>query len=373
MEELEKEVKKPKSVSKKCRKNKKLVRIMVVVAVICLCVALYCVNGCRKSTVDDVFTFENNANYQISEYNGKILTVSYDGIRFLNVDGTQSDMVENHMSNPHYNISGNMILLYDKGGNHLAVYDGTTKKYSYENDQPIRSAKVNKNGYVVLISDEIAYNAKVVVVNSRGEEEYLWKIGDEFIVDADISADSSKIVAASITTDTGAIVENIVFVDIDEAKEIGRAKNEGDMPLQVEFAESRSAIVMSDNKVSGYDTRAQKKWSNDFDSNLLSSYAIDEEGNSVVALKGIKNNSIIRTYTKNGSDSGEYTTETEVLYIDQNNKNIAVCEKNKVSLLNYSCKVMSEIDIKKKVTDISVINANKVILLCDDSIQLIKG
>lgn len=377
MDEFEMEMQQPEETPEKQtlvkRKNKKkMTRFGVIAFLICLCLLISNIGGCRKSTVEDLYVFENASNYQIMEYDGKVVTVGYDGIKFLNVDGSESTAAQVHMSSPHVSVAGDMILLYDKGNNNLTVFDGVNKKYSYECDQIIKSAIVNKNGYVVLITDEIAYNSRVTVLDDKGTEVYIWKIGDEYIVDADISPDNKRLVAATISTATGTVVENIVFVDINKAEETGRAQSDGTMPLQVKFAESGNAVVMSDTKLASYDYKAKKKWENSFDNNLLDYFTMDEDGNTVIALRGIKNNTVVRTYTKNGSNSGEYITETHVLHMGINQKYIAICEKNKVSLINFSGKLISEVEFKKEMRDVSVISDDKVIILCEDSIQLLR-
>lgn len=331
---------------------------------------IYNMVGCNKQEIESIYTFESDSNYQISEFDGKALAVSYDGAKIIKLDGTESAALDYNMANPHMNVTGNMILLYDKDSNKLAVYDGKNKKYSYECDSKIKSAKVNKNGYTVLISDETGYNSRVTVIDAEGKAEYMWKIGNEYIVDVDISPDNKKLVAATITTNTGVIVENIIFVDISKAAETGRAKTEGVMPLQVEFADNGNAIVVSDNRLCGYNSKAEKSWEAGFGNSLLDTFAIDEEGNTVVSLRGIKNNSVVRAYTKGGKNSGEYITETKAVHVDLNNKHVAVCEKNKISFVNYSGGEVSSMEVKKEVKDISVISNDKVILLCNDGIQL---
>lgn len=362
------------SMSKKYRQNKKsMTRFGIIAFLICLCLLLSNIGGCGKSSVEDMYTFDNTSNYQITEYDGKVMSVGYDGIRFLNVDGSESTFTEIHMSSPHVKIAGNMILLYDKGGKNLTVFNGANKRYSYESDKLIRSACVNKNGYVVLITDEIAYNSRVTVLDDKGKEAYIWKIGDEYIVDADISPDNKRLVAATISTTTGSVMENVVFVDINKAEETGRAANEGSMPLQVKFTESGTAVAVSDTGIACYDHKAKKRWGNSFENNLLDYFVLDENGNTVVALRGIKNNNVIRTYTKNGSNSGEYTTETHISHIDLNQKHIAVCEKSKVSLINFSGKLIFETDFQKEIRDVSAVGDDKIVILCDDSIQLLKN
>lgn len=373
MENFENDINQSTSTKSKAAKSKRdALKLVVLILVIGIALVLYNISGCQKATVENIYTFENNSNHQIREYNGKLITVSYDGIDFMSVTGEQSDAVKNHMSNPHINISDNMILLYDKNNKNLAVYEGSKQKYTYECDRTIKSAKVNKNGYVVLITDEVAYNSRVTVLNNKGEVAYIWKIGDQYIIDADISADNKRLVAATISTDTGVIVENIVFVDINKAEETGSVHNQGDIPVAVEFADSGYVIAVSDNKMCAYNHKAERKWINSFENNLLESFVIDDAGNTVVALKGIKNNTVIQTFTKNGSLSGEYTTETRVVHMALNQKHIAICEDTKVSVINYSGKLVSSTDIKKDVQDIAVIGNDNVVLLCDDCIQLLK-
>lgn len=352
--------------------GRKIVVFAIIVLAICAFLIIYNLSGCIDNSTENVYKFENDFNYQIDEYNGKIFALGYEGVKFLNFNGQQTDYIESHMSSPHYDISGNMILLYDKGDKKISVYDGINKKYSYECDQPVKNAKVNKNGYTVLTSDEVGYNSKVQVLDNKGQLIYIWKIGNEYIVDADIAPDNKSLVAVTISTDTGVIVENVVLIDIKAAKETGRTKVEGEMPISVSFTESGSAIVVSDTGIKLYDSKAREKWAVSFESNILQSFEVDLNGNIVIALKGIKNNTIIRTYTKNGSKAGEYITNTKVSYIDVNQRNIAICEESGVSVINYSGKVLSTTEIKKKVRGISLAGTDKVLILCDDCIDLIR-
>ena len=357
---------------KKKRKLKKVAKYILIFVLIFLAVVVYKTAGCNNQAVENMYNFESDSNCQITEYNGKVLVLNYDGAKIINLDGMQSESIEYHMANPRMNVCGEMILLYDKDNKKLAVFKGGEKKYSYESEFKIKSAKINENGYVVFISDESGYNYRVNILNNKGEEEYIWKIGDEYLLDADISPDGKKLVAATITTATGQIVQNIIMVDVEKAVEIGRTTTEGVMPLRVEFAENGLAIVVSDDRIGGYNTKAEKKWEDSFENRLLDFFAMDDEGNTVVSLRGIKNNSVVLAYTKNGKNSGEFTSDTKTTYVDLNSKHIAVCEENKISMISYSGKVVAEMEIKKEVMGISVISNNKAIILCKDCIQIFK-
>ena len=56
-----------------------------VIAFVILAVLMICnISGCQKNDIDEIYGFEGDSNYQICEYQGEILAISYDGIKFLN-------------------------------------------------------------------------------------------------------------------------------------------------------------------------------------------------------------------------------------------------------------------------------------------------
>ena len=65
-------------------------------------------------------------------------------------------------------------------------------------------------------------------------------------------------------------------------------------------------------------------------------------------------------------------TDTKATHVDINSKYVAVCEYNKMSLVNYSGKVISNLEIKKEVLDVSAVSSDKVVVLCKDCIQLLR-
>ncbi len=358
--------------AKNKRKLRSFAKICVVLILIITGIRIYNLCGCNPKTSENLFEFETGSNYQITEYKGDILALSYDGIKILRPNGTQKAVLEYNMANPHIDISGDMILLYDKDSNKMAVFDEIKRLYSFESDRKIRSARVNKNGYSVVVSDDVGYNSRITVVDKSGQIIYKWQIGDEYIVDVDISSDNKRLAAATITTETGNITENIIMVDIDKATETGRSKTEGTMPLQVKFTEGGNALVISDTRLCGYNKNAKRLWENSFESNLLTSFSTDEDGNTVVALRGIKNNSILKMYNRRGKNTGEYVTETQAMNIDISSKYVAVYEKGRVSLINLSGKCVSDVEFVKEADGLAVIGNDKAVLLCSDGIQLIR-
>lgn len=353
--------------TKKAKNN--IIKLVVVILILVVAAIIINVGGCSRHEVSEIYTNESNYNYQIKSVGNDILAINYDGAKLLSVNGEERGTIENHTSNPKVDICDNYIVLYDKGGNTVSLFNGMKRCFTYECDQPVKNAKVNKNGHVVVVSDEVGYNSRVSVLSHKGIVEYIWKIGDVYIIDADISPDSRRVAVAAISTDTGMIVENIIFADINKEEEISRVKNEGSMPLYVSYTDSGSSVVVSDDRLCGYNSSGEQKWDVSYQNRLLNSFEVDQNGNTVLALAGIKNNTVLEMYTKNGSKAGEYVTETKLKSLHLNDKYIAVCEPAQVSVINYSGRLLENIATQKEYTDILITDRKNVILMSTGGIE----
>ena len=352
--------------------RKNIIKAAALIAIIIAAAVIYNSCGFGGGSLKNIYSAEVGANYRMTDSDGGVIIVNYDGAKLISESGEVRSSVENRMSSPHVSTSGGYMLMYDKDGYNVALYRDMKKVYLYECDRIVKNARVNKNGYAVLVSDETGYNARITVLTPKGKVEYIWKIGDVYVVDADISPDNQRLAVAAISTDTGVIVETLIFADTYKEQELARATAEGSVPLRIKFTSSGGVITVSDDKLSSYSSSGEQKWSVPFESRLLKSFDIEDSGNTVLALSGIKNNTIIQTYTKGGAKSGEYTTESEVKFIDAKGKYIAVFEPSKISVITFSGKLAEEYKTQKDFKEMLMLGRKKILLLGTDGIDLLR-
>ena len=352
-------------------KKKNIIKVAIVVAVLIVATIIYNVAGCTRRDIKTLTEVETKSNLQIMNFDGNILLLGYDGAKLLADNGQPTGEIDYPMQSPHADIRGDYMVLYDKGGKNVALYNGTHRCFTYESEQAIKKAKVNKDGDVLLLTDEVGYNFGISVLSPKGIVEYIWKIGDVYIIDADISPDGKKIGAAAISTETGVIQETIIFADIVKEEETARVVTGNSVPVAIKFADSGSAIVVSDNKAGGYLTNGVVKWSMGYGNRLLDAFEIDNSGNTVLAFRGIQNNTGIEMYTKNGSITGDYYSESEVKALSVNGRHIALYEEGKVSLINYSGKETASVETKKEYADILITDSKDIVLIGESSIDLL--
>lgn len=351
--------------------KKRVVKIIALAAVIVA--ALYLCNSCAsgKGTLKNIYSEEKGSGCKVAAFSDGAVVVNYDGAKFISENGEVKAEAENQMTSPHVSVCERYMLLYDKNGCGVALYRDMKKVYFYESESAVKIAKVNKNGYALIVTDEIGYNAGITVLTPKGKVEYIWKIGDVYVVDADIAPDNQRLAVAAISTDAGVVDETIIFADTYKEKELGRTTSKGSVPLCVKFANSGVLTAVSDDKLSSYSSSGECRWSVPFENKLLTAFCIEDGGNTVLALSGIKNNTIIQAYTKNGSKSGEYTTESEVSFIDAKGKYIALFEPSKVSVITFSGKLAEEFETQKDFKGMVMLGRKKIMLVGNDGIDLL--
>ena len=360
--------KKPK---KKIRAKYNLLLLFAVIIIIAVCVIITNIGNLSGKAVKSIYEIESNSKCQVNRYRDDILVLNYDGAKFLSKTGEDNGYLENLTSDPYIDIDGSYVLLYDRDASDVTLYKDKKKIYTYKCDMAVKKAKVNKNGYVIILSNETGYNCRVTVLDTKGEVCYIWKIGDVYVLDADISPDNKNIALCSISTDSGVIEENIIFANIDREEEVARAKKSGSLPLYIGFAGSGQVVCVSDDRLCGYNTNGDKKWESTYESRQLNLFYVDESGNTILALSGIKNNTIVEMYTKNGTKSGEYSTDSVVKKLDVNERYIALGESNKISVINYSGKLLNKCDITKEYSDMVILDRKNVVLMGNSSVDLL--
>lgn len=358
--------------NEKASKIKNIIKIASVVIIIAAAVIIYNSFGFGRGNLRNIYSGENVSAKQMVRMGKDFVVISYDGARLVSESGEVLQNIENQMSSPHISTYGDYLLMYDKDGYKIALYRSMKKVYEYECDRRLKTARVNKNGYAVIVSDETGYNARISVLTPKGKVEYIWKIGDVYVVDADLAPDNQRIAAAAVSTDTGVVTETIIFADTYKEEEISRVMHEGSVPIRVKCTETGGAVVISDDRLCGYNSSGNLKWTADYESRLLSSFDIEDNGNTVLALSGIKNNTIVQTYTKNGSKSGEYITESEVKHIDAKGKYIALFEPSRVSVITFSGRLAEEYKTQKDFKSILMLSRKKILLMGTDGIHLLK-
>ena len=176
------------------------------------------------SPANRVFGYENTA-----------LLVRNDGLMFVNRRGEEVAAINERFSFPFVSVTGRHILHAGRQGREAAVYRSLRELYRIETDGNIILARVNRNGYSVIVTEAMGFNGLVTVYNRRGEYIYRWWVGDGNIIDADIAPNNNEIAIVTQCDDNGRVSSVVTLVNIVRDEEIAVVRREDSLILSVQY------------------------------------------------------------------------------------------------------------------------------------------
>lgn len=254
---------------------------------------------------------EQGTTYQQLPYQEDILLVGSEGIKAYNAAGEEKWNISKAMANPFADIGGKYILLSDLSGKSYALYSGSKLLYEAELQTALISAKVNSNGYSILISEETGYNGVVTVFDLKGEEVFKWYSGEGYVVDADLSDDNRYLAVAQLMTDRDKLYSRFLVFDIRTNETVASAEREDSMMVKVQYNDGNWNVV-SDTELLGYSKNGKERFAVNFGGREVSDFNIDNPNNMVIAMINSQNNTVLEMYDKNGKLRGSYEASGEL-------------------------------------------------------------
>lgn len=152
-----------------------------------------------------------------------VMMVSQGGTRYYSFRGDVfSERVMNY-SNPMLHNGNNMAVLYDAGGKILSVYGDESEQFTHAMGQEgsILSARLNRNNWMVVVTQESGYKGVVTVYNSQFQPVMDISLSTTYVMDAFLSPDNRRIAVLTVGQTAGIFESKLLIYDLnsEEAKE----------------------------------------------------------------------------------------------------------------------------------------------------------
>ncbi len=139
-------------------------------------------------------------------------------IQYIKYDGEVAWSDVNLYDNPSISYRGEYISIIETGGSKSAsVYDTKGHLYTVSLNSPILNVSVNKNGFIAVVSKDVASNSYVIsVYNKSGVMMMSRHVTDEnrYPVSVDVSEDNSILAVSTISTDSLQLKSSISLSNI---------------------------------------------------------------------------------------------------------------------------------------------------------------
>ena len=211
------------------RKYRLLLIIFIVISIILFSLYLG-VENFRKFVDEKVIKKEVEENSSKSTYLltgsksnviptlDNIYTVQSGQLKSYDKYGIEKNSERVSISNPIFDSSDKYATISEKQSISFYLFEDGKVKWEKKVDTPIVGIKVNKNGYVAVMSENNIYKAVVTVFNNKGDKLFKTYVSDSYGMSASISNDNKYLVIGSVNYSKTIANSNIKIVSMEKAK-----------------------------------------------------------------------------------------------------------------------------------------------------------
>ncbi len=255
---------------------------------------------------------------------------------------------------------GESALFYDVGGRRVVSFLGEKQICELSLESNIVLCSINANGYMLIVTEGDLHKCAVSVYSPDGKEMFKWNSGGLSVVAADIADNNKDITVSTINTDGAVIKSNLIMFNIAKEKPFTNDTYEGDIFSQIHYSGSHVYCVAgSSTKI--YNLYGKCVGSADYDNRELTHVKTDEDL-LVLAFSGSSSNAgvaEIKTYNAKGEETGSFSTEQEIDFLDVKDGSIAVNSGQVISILNGRCRERFRISPSFDLRDFSFIGDSR--------------
>ena len=147
-----------------------------------------------------------------------IYTVQSGQLKSYDKYGLEKNSERVSISNPIFDSSDKYATISEKQSISFYLLEDGKVKWEKKVDTPIVGIKVNKNGYVAVMSENNIYKAVVTVFNNKGDKLFKTYVSDSYGMSASISNDNKYLVIGSVNYSKTIANSNIKIVSMEKAK-----------------------------------------------------------------------------------------------------------------------------------------------------------
>ena len=310
---------------------------------------------------------EHAANGTFSHYRNGIIGVTETELAYYNVKGEKKWNIPIQISMPVLRAAGNYVLIFEKDGNRISVYNGEKHLFSKTLDGIVKNGTVSSDGDTVIVFEKEGYKGSVLVYNKSGEEVYLWNSGKYGVLDADIS--KSRKLAVSLLNTEEQVSSKIYFFNMGKTEPDDSAELENCVAFDIVFHEDR-LNVFTDNKIFGVSTRGKIKWEYEPENKNITKYDMSENGMKV-AVFDKDNASEVALISSLGDE--KQTIKTDVLpdIVDILDERILYNNGRTLIMTSLSGEVVARHTCSRDIKGAYIINKNNIFIVYNSSLEFL--
>ncbi len=314
---------------------------------------------------------------------GYVVRYSIDGAALIRQDLSQVWSCSYSMLDPRIDICGNHILLYDRLGTAIQLFDTRGPVTQFAADTPILEARISKKNTVAALQKD-GENVNFVYYSENGSPI---ASGQSSVSDPGyplaltVSDDGKSVAISYLTVEGGVVGTNLRFYDFSsngkssENNEVGKDSWQGILTPEIQYLNGDECVAFRDNGFTVYKGRRSPSVSRsvDFENEIVSSFHDGSHMGFLFRSEDRNHRFEMKIYTTNGN-------LVSTAYVDQNFTRVHVCggwvvfsssSEFSVYSMNGVCRYSGNVQAGC-VADVLKIGKDRLLTLTDYNMEVIR-
>lgn len=299
-------------------------------------------------------TFQSGVQYTPVMYGKEVLLVSNDGVRAISKAGKDTWSTVHAINSPMTVVKKNYVMVADINGTSVNVYKKDKTVSQIRTEREILTAKVNKNGYVAVATEELGYKGAVHIFKKDGQKMFKWYSGNGYIGDIDIAPNNKTLAVAQLMADRDEIYSRVLLVNTKKEEEAQQIAEIEGIVMRLRYKDNGELLVVSEKGIYGYKKNGNQYMSIDFGGRIPVAFNVENDGNMVVAFSNGLNNTVLESYNAKGKLRGSYEANGEIRAFDVNGECILAATVSGVTRIAPDGKVKGQMAVSHDVKALKI-------------------
>ena len=272
------------------------------------------------------YTLDNSAGQVFAvttAREGQLVAATNGGLQMFSTDGASITHELMSLKQPGVTAGEQMAAAYDIGEPLVVVVRADGSVHTMEPPGPVISARMNRDGWLAVVTEAPGYKAVVTVYDNTQKAVYAWYSGSSYVLTAELSDD--RTLAVLCVDESGGSVN---IFRLSEEDPIGVYAAPGEMLADLCWVDDDHVAAVSSSRVVFLNENGSAAGEFDYNGQNLYDYAREGSGFFALVLSQYRSGSPTRmlTLSPRGEVLGDLEAPTELESISAHGKQVlALC------------------------------------------------
>ena len=317
----------------------------------------------------NIVPFETASESKFAVYKKGIVCAKSNYICYINSSGKIEWEMNTSVIDPILKAEGDYILIAQKNGTKMCLYEDKKLLYDINTDANILSCGLSMNGDAAVVVNRQSYRGAFSVYNKSGDEIYSWSSGSHLVLCAVISKGSRRVAASLLNTD-GKVKSTVMLFNINKEDSYASADFEDTILFNIKFVDE-TVNAFGDNSMIGMDTSGKVLFDKRFDDVEVTNYAIDDKGTKIMVFSS-ENIPMMSIYNSAGALKYTVTTQTQSDYADIDSYNLIYNDNRDIFLGKPNSRRVSKYTASMDIKDLVLIDSRTFVIVYFNSLEFVR-